>query len=76
MYEKAFLLIASILIIIGGFYICLRPKTIGQFLKNFYGNYPLVQYAGEKQLTTRNIFVRLIGILFIAVGLACAISVI
>ena len=76
MLEKIFLLSSSILIFVGGFYVFLKPKTVGLFLKNFYGNYPLIKHAGEKQLTTRDVFVRIIGIVFIAVSLMCAISII
>jgi hypothetical protein len=76
LYEKIFLFIFSLLIIAGGFYVFAKPHSIASFLKIFYGNYPIVRYAGEKQLTSRPIFIRFGGIVIIIVGLVCAVSMI
>ena len=46
-----------------------RPDTVSKKIKRFYSNYPIIRYAGEKQLTSRSSFVKLLGIVFIILGL-------
>lgn len=70
MIEKIILYFFAALITFGGFYVLLKPYSISSFLKKFYSNYPLVRYAGEKQLTSRPIFIRLVGIVIIFIGMA------
>ena len=71
MVEKGILYLIAALITFGGIFIFKKPEVIASFLKSFYSKYPLVQYAGEKQLTNRPVFIRLLGIVIIFVGLAC-----
>jgi len=58
-----------------GVYICLRPAYIAEKIKLLYRAYPLVRYAGEKQLTSRSGFVRAAGIVLIIVGIICFFSI-
>jgi uncharacterized membrane protein HdeD (DUF308 family) len=54
----------------------LRPKAIAEKIKSFYSGYPIIRYIGEKQLTSRYGLVRLIGIVFIIVGIICLSSIV
>ena len=69
MNEKIILYFFAALITFGGFYIFLRPHIIASFLTKFYSNYPIIHYAGDKQLTSRPVFIRFVGIVIIFVGL-------
>lgn len=75
MYEKSFLRLASIAILCVGIYVIARPVAIAEKIKSFYSNYPIIRYSGEKQLTSRLGFVRLIGAVLIIVGLLCFFSI-
>ena len=57
----------TLLIAIGAF-ICARPTTVAGTLQRFYGGYPLVRLAGERQLRSRNGLIVLMGVLFVTLG--------
>jgi hypothetical protein len=75
MVEKIALHLASILILCVGIYVVARPVTVAEKIKSFYSNYPIIRYAGDKQLTSRLGFVRLIGVVLIVVGFLCYFSI-
>jgi hypothetical protein len=75
MLEKDLLRLASVLICGVGMYLCLRPASVADKIKSFYSRYPIIRYAGEKQLTSRSAFVRLVGVVLIIVGIICLLSV-
>ena len=76
MIEKSLLIFASLLIAIFGLYVLFNPEIVGKKIRILYSNYPIVRYANKEQLTTRNIFLRIIGLLIIVVGLLGVISII
>ena len=55
-------------VLVAGIFIVFRPMVIVDSLKRFYRQYPLVHYAGDKQLTSRLFFVRMLGVVFILLG--------
>ena len=67
--ETAVRFLFSILILSLGSYIFIKPNTISKMVTRFYSNYPIIRYAGQKQLTNRPIFIRIFGIAIIMVGL-------
>lgn len=69
MNEKVILYSLGALTTFGGSYIVVKPQPISSFLRTLYSNYPLVRYAGEKQLTSRPVFIRFFGIVIIFAGL-------
>ncbi len=71
MFEKTALQITSILILCVGIYVCARPAAVAEKIKIFYSNYPVIRYAGAEQLTSRSIFVRVLGVVIVIVGLLC-----
>lgn len=75
MFEKNLLRLASILISCVGAYICLRPASVAEKIKLFYSGYPIIRYAGDKQLTSRYGFVRLVGFVLVIVGIICFFSI-
>ncbi|MBN2179212.1 MAG: hypothetical protein JW743_07255 [Deltaproteobacteria bacterium] len=75
MIEKNLLRLASLLILLVGVYVYLRPSFVAEKIKSFYIKYPIIRYAGEKQLTSRPGFVKIIGIILVIVGIACIISI-
>lgn len=75
MVEKNLLRLASILISCLGAYICLRPESVAEKIKLFYSRYPIIRYAGKKQLTSRSSLVRLVGVVFVIVGIICLFSI-
>ena len=68
--EKNFLRLFSILIIGFGIFLICKPNSIGNKLKLFYSKYPIIHYAGERQLTNRPQFIVIAGIVII-IGLIC-----
>lgn len=75
MDEKNLLRLASILLLCVGIYVFARPVAVAESIKSFYSNYPIIRYAGEKQLTSRSGFVRLVGAILIIVGFLCFFSI-
>ena len=75
MVEKTLLRLASILISFVGAYICFRPTFVAEKIKSFYSEYPIIRYAGDKQLTSRSSLMRVIGIVLVIVGIICVISI-
>lgn len=73
--EGNILRLIGILISAFGIFLLCKPALIADKLKSFYSNYPLVRYAGDKQLRSRPGLVRVAGVVFIAVGLICFFSV-
>lgn len=69
-----FLVAIAIGIMVFGFFIILRPGLIAQNLQKFYSRYPLVRYAGERQLRSRNPFVIILGIVIFIVGFIALLS--
>jgi len=67
--EKFFLGAAALLIIGLGVYVMARPVFISDKLKKFYSNYPLVRYAGDKQLTGRSGLIRIAGVVLVILGI-------
>ena len=45
-----------------------RANTVATILKKFYLQYPLVRYAGDKQLTAREGFFVAFGVVLILIG--------
>ena len=74
MVEKSLLRLASILISCMGAYVCLRLASVAEKIKLFYSRYPIIRYAGEKQLTSRAGLMRLIGVVLVIVGIICFFS--
>ena len=75
MVEKNLLRLASILIFSVGAYLCLRPASVAEKIKLFYRGYPIIRYAGEKQLTSKSSLVRLVGVVLVIVGIICLFSI-
>ena len=75
MVEKNLFRLASILISCVGAYVCLRPASVAEKIKLFYSGYPIIRYAGEKQLTSRSSLVRLVGVVLVIVGIICLFSI-
>jgi hypothetical protein len=75
MIEQYLLYLASILIACVGAYVCLRPAFVAKKIKVFYSGYPIIRYAGEKQLSSRTGLVRLVGIVLVIVGIICFFSI-
>lgn len=71
--EKYLLKFASICVIIFGIFLVVKPDIVVKKLKSFYSRYPIVRYAGEKQLTSRPKFIVVFGIIIIFIGLICLI---
>lgn len=75
MIERIYLYIAATLLSCVGAYIWFRPNVIADKITYFYSRYPIIRYAGEKQMKARSGFVRLIGIVFFILGIICIFSV-
>jgi hypothetical protein len=75
MVEKILLRLACILISCVGAYVCLRPESVAEKIQLFYSKYPIIRHAGKDQLTSRTSLVRVIGVVFIIVGIICLISI-
>jgi len=58
-----------LIVILIGIYMYVKPDVVARKIKVFYSNYPLVHYAGEKQLTSRPIFIKILGIVFVLGGM-------
>jgi uncharacterized membrane protein HdeD (DUF308 family) len=69
MLENNLLRLASIIIICVGLYVLSHPAAVAEKVKRFYSEYPIIRYAGEKQLTSRSQFVRIVGVVLIVVGI-------
>lgn len=66
---EIFLLLAWGLIIgAAGIYAATHPQKTAEKIKNFHSKYPLIHYAGDRQLTARPGYVKAIGGVFIAMG--------
>ena len=66
---KYILRLISICIIAFGIFLIIKPSIIIQKLKLFYSRYPIIRYAGEKQLISRPQFVVILGIIIILIGI-------
>lgn len=73
--EKIFLKVFSILIIGVGIFLVNRPNILINKLRSFYSRYPIVRYAGEKQLTSRPQFIIIVGIVAIIIGVICLFTI-
>lgn len=73
--EIYLLKILSMAIVFFGIFLISRRHLVINKLKSFYSKYPLVRYAGEKQLTSRPHFVIGIGIVFILLGIICCFTI-
>jgi uncharacterized membrane protein HdeD (DUF308 family) len=58
----------GIVLIALGVYVCVRPRVIATRIERFYTNNPLVGYAKSEQLQSRSGFVRVLGAVFIGLG--------
>ena len=72
--EKLILGFCAIAIVALGVFVILKPNIVSNKIKGFYSNYPLVRHAGEKQLSSRNSYVVLLGFVILVVGIACLLS--
>lgn len=70
MLEEFILWCGIILICFLGVYLCLRPSRAAEKIKAFYSTYPIIRLAGERQLTSRVGYVRLLGIVITTLGVA------
>jgi len=68
MLEELIIWFGIILICCLGAYLYLRPFGAAAKIKAFYSAYPIIRLAGEKQLTSRVGYVRLLGIVITALG--------
>lgn len=75
MLENYLLRLAGILISCLGAYVFWKPEIIANKVKMFYMEYPIIKYAGEKQLTSRNGFVRIVGALLFIIGIISLFSI-
>jgi len=57
-------------------YMVVKPDVAAKKIKAFYSNYPLVRYAGKKQLTSRPIFIKVLGIVFLFLSIAMFLGII
>lgn len=73
--EGTILRFAGVLISGVGIYLYWRPASVAEKIKLFYSRYPIIRYAGEEQLTSRSGLVRLVGVVFVIVGVICVFSV-
>ncbi len=69
--EEIILKLVSIAIAFIGLLMFINPKLIAYKLKDFYSKYPFTRYAGEKQLTSKLIYIRMAAITFILLGILC-----
>jgi uncharacterized membrane protein HdeD (DUF308 family) len=76
MIGHIFSIFVSVLILCVGIYAVVRPVALSERIKKFYSNYPIIRYAGEKQLTSRSGFVRLFGIILIILGALAFLSLV
>jgi uncharacterized protein YjeT (DUF2065 family) len=67
--------LASILVSCIGVYVWFRPDPAAEKIEQFYSRYLIVRYAGDKEMTRRFTFLRLIGIVLFIVGLICPFSI-
>lgn len=70
-------MLANIVMIFGsiglgvvGIIMLLKPKEVAERLKRFYGGYPLIKYAGERQLSARSTFVSALGVILVLMAAA------
>ncbi len=75
MNEKYILYIVCILIICLGVFVFMRPTIVSEKIRIFYSHYPIIKYAGVKQLSSRNAFVKSIGIVLVFLGVICLFSI-
>ena len=66
--------IFAIAIVIFGIFLIVRPKLAAEHLKRFYGRYPIIRYAGDRQLTTRPNFIIILGIIIVFIGIIALIG--
>ena len=60
--------VVSTIVLLFGIFVILRAQLIALKLKEFYLNYPVIRYAGEKQLTTSPIYIVVFGVILILIG--------
>lgn len=72
--EDILLGIISLGIIALGIFLILKPNLVADKLSRFYSNYPIVRYAPDKQLKSRNSYVITLGIVIIITGFVCLLS--
>jgi hypothetical protein len=61
-------IIASLAFVIMGLILVLKPEPFAAKLQRFYLAYPIIHYAGAKQLKSRPFWIVLFGITIIIVG--------
>lgn len=61
-------LMLSLVIIASGAYMIIRPSSFSNLIKSLYSKYPIIRYAGEKQLSARSGLIRFAGLVIILVG--------
>lgn len=61
-------LLSGAIFIAIGLLMIVRPSFVAKKLRDFYVKYPLVRYAGQKQLTSRSSYIVVLGFLFVAIG--------
>ncbi|WP_028314887.1 hypothetical protein [Desulfatibacillum aliphaticivorans] len=66
--EIFFVFVWGLIIGAAGIYAVVRPQKTAEKIKNFYSKYPLIHYAGDRQLTARPGYVKAIGGVFIAMS--------
>ena len=69
MSDSIIFIFVSLAILAVGLYVFFCPQIVANKLSKFYSQYPLVHYAGEKQLNSRLFFIRLLGGVLMFVGL-------
>ena len=75
MSETVFQTMGALILVGIGLFLVLKPGRVAEALKGFYSNYPLVRYAGERQLKSRNSFILILGVALILLGMVGLLSI-
>lgn len=44
-----------------------KPNSVADSLRRFYSNYPLVRYAGHRQLIAKPLYIMILGAVFLLI---------
>lgn len=72
--EDNVLRLISIMILAVGMYVYARSSSVAKRLRDFYGQYPFIRYAGLKHLTVKPSLVRVFGLTLVIIGIICFFS--
>ena len=66
--EKIIVKWVCLILVLLGLFIIFKPNYVIEQVKKFYSNYPIIKYAGLKELTSRKVFIIIVGFIFIIIG--------